>query len=123
MSTFLDMLLRPEAPESLNVLPEAEYEIKRLSAELGAPVTLRLRGLPYGRTQELRRLEREQDVEILLAGCRELSDPRLGEKYGGAAPAETVKKLLLPGEIADLARAVERLTGFRQDTIAEIKNA
>ena len=47
----------------------------------------------------------------------------LKEKYGGATPAETVKAMLLPGEIEDLSRAVERLCGFRRITIDEVKNA
>ena len=31
-------------------------------------------------------------------------------------------EVFLPGEIAELSRAVERLSGFRQNTIREIKN-
>ena len=47
---------------------------------------------------------------------------QLAEKYGGATPAETVKAMLLPGEIADLAIAVEKLSGYRRTTIEEVKN-
>ena len=50
-------------------------------------------------------------------------ESKLKEKYGGATPAETVKAMLLPGEIEDLSRAVERLCGFRRITIDEVKNA
>ena len=103
-------------------LPAARYEIKRLSRTLGESVTLELRALPYGKAQELRELERDQEVHILLAGCPELRDDRLAAKFGGVTPAETVKAMLLPGEIADLSRAVERLSGYRQNTIREIKN-
>ena len=46
----------------------------------------------------------------------------LKEKFGGATPAETVKNMLLPGEIEDLSRAVERLCGYRMLTIEEVKN-
>lgn len=31
--------------------------------------------------------------------------------------------MLLPGEIADLSAAVERLSGYRRMTITEVKNA
>lgn len=64
------------------------------------------------------------DVRILLQGCVEpnLKDPALKERYGGVTPAETVKAMLLPGEIVDLSRAVERLCGYRQLTIEEVKN-
>lgn len=122
MSNFLDQMLRPEAEDVQKNLPTARYEIKRLSRALGEPVTLELRALPYGKAQELRDMERDVEVHILLAGCEELKDPALKEKFGGATPAETLKAMLLPGEIADLSRAVERLSGYRQNTIREIKN-
>lgn len=123
MSKFLDMMLRPEVGSVKDNLPTATYEVKRLSRLLKEPVALGLRGLPYGKAQELRTMETDQEVHILLAGCPELKDPALKEKFGGATPAETVKAMLLPGEIADLSRAVERLSGYRQNTIREIKNA
>lgn len=123
MSSFLDMMLRPDAPDVQKALPRASYEVKRLSRLAGEPVALELRALPYGKAQDLRDMEQDQEVHILLAGCEELKDPALQAKYGGVTPAETVKAMLLPGEIADLSRAVERLSGYRQNTIREIKNA
>lgn len=122
MSKFLDQILRPEVQGVQDNLPTADYEIKRLSQLCGEPVTVTLQALPYGKAQDLREMTRDVEVHILLAGCRELSDPALKNKFGGATPAETVKAMLLPGEIADLSRAVERLTGYRQNTIREIKN-
>ena len=119
----MDQMLRPEAEDVQKNLPTATYEVKRLSRALGEPVVLELRALPYGKAQDLRDMERDQDVHILLAGCEELKDEALRAKFGGVTPAETVKAMLLPGEIADLSRAVERLSGFRQNTIREIKNA
>ena len=122
MSAFLDQMLRPEVMDVQTDLPTARYEIKRLSRLLDEPVSVELRALPYGKAQELAELEQDQDVHILLAGCGELKDEGLRAKFGGATPAETVKAMLLPGEIADLSRAVERLSGYRQNTIREIKN-
>lgn len=122
MSKFLDQMLRPKAEDVQKNLPTARYEIKRLSRALKEPVALELRALPYGKAQELREMEGDVDVHILLAGCPELKDEGLKAKFGGATPAETVKAMLLPGEIADLSRAVERLSGFRQNTVREIKN-
>ena len=122
MSKFLDQMLRPEVEEVQKNLPAASYEIKRLSHLLDEPVVLELRGLPYGKADELRGMESDQEVMILLAGCPELKSEELKAKFGGVTPAETVKNMLLPGEIADLSRAVERLTGYRQNTIREVKN-
>ena len=121
----LDLLLGKNIPIVSKALPTAQYKIHRLSEEAGAPVVFTLRALPYGRVQELRRLTEEADVQILLAGCvdPDLKAPALQEKFKGVTPAETVKALLLPGEIADLSAAVERLTGYRRTTIDEVKNA
>ena len=44
------------------------------------------------------------------------------ERYKAPTPAEAVKSLLLPGEIEDLSREIERLCGFRAWTIKEVKN-
>ena len=122
MSKLLDQLLRPELPDLVADLPAQQVEVKRLSKLLGEKVVFTLHGLPYGRVQELRRLSEDAEMHVLLAGCPELSDQALIAKYGVATPDDAVKRLLLPGEIADLSRAVERLCGYRQSTIREIKN-
>ena len=121
----LDLLLGKGVVAVNKQLPTARYEVPRLSEEAGAPVVFTLRALPYGRVQELRRIEQESDIQILLAGCvdPDLKAPTLQEKFKGATPAETVKAMLLPGEIADLSAAVERLTGYRRSMITEVKNA
>ncbi len=121
---LLDLLLRADAPDMLRQLPEKSFEVKRLSEILGKPAVFRLRGLPYGRVQELRRLEEETDIHILLSGCLDpdLRSPALMAHYNAPSPADAVKSLLEPGEIEDLSREVERLCGFRTWTIKEVKN-
>ncbi|WP_251447064.1 phage tail assembly chaperone [Vermiculatibacterium agrestimuris] len=123
--TLLELLLRPELPNVLKDLPTARFEIKRLSALTGSPVVFTLRGLPYGKVTSIQNGSGvDMNVHILLAGCVEpdWKSPELQKRFGGATPAETVKAALLPGEIEDLARAVERLSGYRKTTIEEIKN-
>lgn len=120
MDNTLELLLKIEAKD----LPEKEYKVKRLSGLCGAPVVFKLRALPYNRAAELSRAEKEDiEVHILLAGVVEpnLKAPELMAKYNAPTPAEMVKKMLLPGEIVDISRAVERLSGYRIDTIEEIK--
>ena len=122
---LLALLLRPEAPDVTHQLPTARYKVQRLSELLGQDVVFSLRGLPYGKVQRLRESGGDDmNVQILLAGCEEpnLRAPQLQEKYGAATPAEAVKALLLPGEIEDLSRAVEKLCGYRRMTIEEVKN-
>lgn len=125
MSDILDLLLRPEVPNVQKNLPEKTYRVKRLSGLLGEDAAFTLRGLPYGRVEELKEMSGgDVAVHILLAGVTapDFKDRRLGEKFGGVTPAETVKAMLLPGEIEDISRAVEQLCGYRMNTIEEIKN-
>ena len=53
----------------------------------------------------------------------DLKAAALQEKFQGVTPAETIKAMLLPGEIADLSIAVEKLSGYRRTTIEEVKTA
>lgn len=122
---MLSLLLRPELPNVQEQLPTARYRVKRLSEEAGADVIFTLRALPYGKVQRIREtVVGDTNPSILLAGCADpdLKAKELKEKYGGATPEETMKNMLLSGEIEDLARAVERLCGYRRLTIEEVKN-
>lgn len=122
---MLSLLLRPELANVQEQLPTARYRVKRLSEEAGADVIFTLRALPYGKVQRIREtVVGDTNPSILLAGCADpdLKAKELKEKYGGATPEETMKNMLLPGEIEDLARAVERLCGYRRLTIEEVKN-
>lgn len=122
--SVLDLLLRPEVPNVQRELPTARYKVKRLSQITGADVVFTLRGLPYGRVEEIKRMSEDISVQIVLAGTVEpdLKTPALAEKYGGVTPAETLKAMLLAGEVEDLAQAIERLCGYRRSTVEEVKN-
>ncbi len=124
-ASVLDLLLGKDVVDVSKSLPTARYEVPRLSKAAGAPVVFVLQALPYGRTQDMKRLTQDSELQILLAGCVEpdLKAAALQAKFGGVTPAETLKALLLPGEIADLSAAVERLSGYRRITIEEVKNA
>ena len=124
-ASVLDLLLGKDVVDVSKSLPTARYEVPRLSKAAGAPVVFTLQALPYGRTQDMKRLTQDSELQILLAGCVEpdLKAAALQAKFGGVTPAETLNALLLPGEIADLSAAVERLSGYRRITIEEVKNA
>lgn len=123
--SVLDMLLGGTVPNVEKELPTSRYRVDRLSDLAGQDVIFTLRALPYGKVHDLERFTQDSDIHILLAGCvdPDLKDQQLMEKFGGATPADTVKRMLLPGEIADLSDAVERLSGYRRMTISEVKNA
>lgn len=124
MSEMLDRLLKPEVPNVQKELPTGKYKVKRLSKLVGEDVVFTLRALPYGRVKDIKGMEEEADMAILLAGVMDpdLKDPALRERFGGPTPAEVVKAMLLPGEIEDVSREIERLSGYRQMTIEKIKN-
>ncbi|MDD3173580.1 MAG: hypothetical protein PHF63_07970 [Herbinix sp.] len=116
----LDLLLKTDIPDA----PEKEFKQKRLSAICGEPVIFKLKALPYNLANEIIKSQKEDiNVHIVLAGTVEpnLKDASLLSKYKAETPAELVKKMLLPGEVEDLSRAIERLSGYRVDTIEELK--
>lgn len=123
--SVLDVLLGGTVPNVEKELPTSRYRVDRLSDLAGQDVIFTLRALPYGKVHDLERFTQDSDIHILLAGCvdPDLKDQQLMEKFVGATPADTVKRMLLPGEIADLSAAVERLSGYRRMTISEVKNA
>lgn len=123
--SVLDVLLGGTITNVEKELPTSRYRVDRLSDLAGQDVIFTLRALPYGKVHDLERFTQDSDIHILLAGCvdPDLKDQQLMEKFGGATPADTVKRMLLPGEIADLSAAVERLSGYRRMTISEVKNA
>ena len=123
-ASVLDALLGATVPNVEKDLPTARYKVDRLSQAAGRDVVFTLRALPYGKVHDLERFNQDADIHILFAGCVEpdLKDPRLLEKFGGATPADVVKRMLLAGEIADLSAVVERLSGYRRATITEVKN-
>lgn len=116
----LDLLLGLKPQE----LPTKKVKLKRLSKACGEDVVFALRGLPYDRVAEIKELNTDDmSVDIVLAGVTSpnLRDKGLMEKYHTPTPAEMVKVMLLPGEIEDLTREIEKLSGYRVTTLEEIK--
>lgn len=121
MSEALDLLLKLDPPK----LPQKSVKLKRLTKLCGEDVVFELTALPFSRVAELKELSESQDmtVQIVLAGVKSpnLREGALMARYRAATPAELVKALLLPGEIEDLSRQIERLSGYRETTLEELK--
>ena len=101
---------------------EKDYKIKRLSKAYKEDVIFKLRGLGYSRVAEIKNMNSEDvSVHIVLAGVKEpnFKNKDLLEKYNAPNPAELIKKMLLPGEIEDISKAIELLSGYRKNTIEE----
>ena len=121
MTDVLELLLsrEPKSPRE-----EKEVKIKRLSPKGEEAVVFTLHSLGYSRAAELKRMDNpEQPLLILMEGVTSpnLKDQRLLDHYGAATPAELLKKMLLPGEIDDLCREVEKLSGYRRAVLEEVK--
>lgn len=127
MSELLDMLLSADCPNVAKKLPEKKIEVTTLSKRLGKKAVFTIRALPYGKVQELRQMEeRNTSLHIVLQGC---VDPDWRDKglldpdSGIVTPLDAIQSRLLAGEIADIALEIEKLSGYRMNTIREVKNA
>ncbi len=127
MSELLEMLLSADCPNVAKKLPEKKIEVRTLSKRLGKPAVFTIRALPYGKVQEIRQVtdEKKASLHILLHGCVDPNwkDPALlNPSEGIATPFDAMQSKLLAGEIEDVSMEIERLSGFRMNTVQEIKN-
>ncbi len=126
MSKLLEKLLGAEVPDLRTALPTKTVRVKRLSELTKQDWDVTLQALPYGTVEDIKHSDdKDVSTQILLAGMvdPDPKDPVLLRRFDAVTPAEALKALFLPGEIEDLAREVEKLTGYRGATIEEIKNA
>ena len=103
---------------------EREVRIKRLSRKGEEPVVFVLRSLSYNRVEEIRKISGDDaKLHILLAGVKspDFRNQELMDHYGAATPTDLVKLMLLPGEIEDLGREIEQLSGYRTATLEVLK--
>lgn len=117
-NSVTDILLRMDIPE-----PETkEFRVKRLSKLTGQDVIVKIRELTYSQTEDLKRRD-DTNVHICLEGVLEpdLKNKELMEKFKAETPAELVKKMLRSGEIEEISREIEKLSGFRMATIENVK--
>ena len=117
---ILDVLLKNEPPKT----EKREYKIKRLSEAWNTDVVLELKALGYNRVAEIKEMKDEEiPIHIILAGetTGAFKNKELMEKYGVPTPTELVKKVLSAGEIEEISKQIEVLSGYRTKTIEEIK--
>ncbi len=122
MENILDSLLRPNVPNVISERPTSKYEVKRLSGILGEKCVFELRALSFDRINELKDAP-DMTIQVVLEGVisPDLRNKALMDRFSAHTPSETVKALLLPGEIDALQIAVEKLSGYRGSAIEEIR--
>lgn len=114
----LDILLQTEIQKPRT----SQIKVKRLSEHCGKPVIFTIQQLSYSRVKDLKK-EEESGLYTVLAGVisPDFKNEALQVKYNAPTSAELVKNMLLPGEIEDIAIAIEKLSGYRVATIEELK--
>ena len=122
--SVLDVLLGGNLRNVQSKPETAKVEISRLSKQLGEPVVLTVRALQYDEIAELLG-STQLDAEIVLRATVEPSfkNVDLAVKLGVLAPGEewgahgkmaidSVKAMLLGGEISEISREIQRLSGY-----------
>ena len=119
----LELLLSMDVPEPR----EKSVKIKRLSEACGKDIVFRIRQISYNRLQEIvEQHGKNGDISVftVLTGVvsPNLKSKDLMQKYNTVTPADMLERLLLPGEIEDLDREIEKLCGYRYSTLEEIED-
>lgn len=126
-TSALDLLLRPDMPDVRKALPKKRMEVKRLTELAGEPVIFTLRGLTYQEIRDIQDKRREdQAVSAVLYACNDPDwwDQRLLNAVSGAVtPLDVIKARLNPGEIDELYVEIQKLSGYINRTLREVKNA
>lgn len=107
-----------------NAKQTAEFRHARFSQEAGEDVVFKIQSLRFDELEEIKRChEEDSEVYSLLEGMVEpsLKNPELLRKYKVSGYDELVKAIFLPGEITRISTQIVALSGFRKDTIEEIK--
>ncbi len=126
-ASVLDLLLRADLPDLRKALPEKRMEVKRLSELAGEPVVFTLRALSYKEIRDIQDKRREdQAVSAVLYACKDPDwrDQRLLSAVSGAVtPLDVIQARLSPGEIDELYVEIQKLSGYINRTLREVKNA
>lgn len=120
MSETLDLLLKSD----ITNIREKKIKVKRLSTK-EKPFVLTLRSLNYNKVAEIKALTGDDTpLHIMMAGVVDPDFKKsqdLMDKFQALTPVELIKKIFLPGEIEDISREIEKLSGYRETTIEELK--
>lgn len=123
----------------LRLMPTKEIEITRLSEIVGQKVIFTIRALngeEFKEAQEaalsLSKRGEVEDVDsrmlqvmCVINGTQDpnLKDKQLLDLYDAATPDQLLNgSFLLPGEVSQLFNAIQELSGFGADAVAEVKN-
>jgi hypothetical protein len=134
MSEPLDLLLKMDKTKL--VRPIRQVEIKRLSEASGEPFVVTCQALCPDEFQEIQdmisvdtnegtvKAQKNIQAEYVIKGVinPDFKNQQIIEYYGATNAAEAVTNIFLPGEITGLFNIINKLSGFGNDAVTEIKN-
>ncbi len=124
MSSMIELLLGKG--EALKELPKVTVEIPRLSSS-ETKFELVLRALTANEIESLPEVDGRVHWIVKAAQNIDFADERLGALFMPAGrktpltPAEVVKKLFLPGEVAKLYNKIADISGFGEDAVKAVE--
>ena len=114
--------------ELLLMLPNRKKEtckikMARLSKEAGQAIYFELHELDYDEVAWIKSMGGDMDAEIVLKGVKvpDFTAREFAESQGETLAREALKKYLSPGEIEDVSRKIQKLSGYLSINIEEIK--
>ena len=126
MSIF-DKLLETDAAK-LREKEKTELKIKRLSDMLGEPFLVTCTAMTEDQISHVAEISKNGDfrANLILESCRvegrRLNDNELMAKLGVASGKDAVKALFSSGEIGTIYATINRLSGYDEDAVTEVKN-
>ena len=101
----------------------ARIKMNRLSEEAGKPIYFELRALHYDEVAWIRSRGDNMDAEVALKGVvsPKFESDEFAKSQGEARAQDALKKYLSPGEIEDVSRHIQKLSGYLSVNVEEIK--
>lgn len=128
MNTF-DLLLSTDTKKITEKIKK-EVEITRLSKIIGDKFIVTCYPLTHEQIKHLSELATSSNADAKLnainEACRidgkKFSDKELREKFNCVSGVDVITKLLNIGEVYDIYEVINKISGYTQNAVVEIKN-
>ncbi len=125
---ILERLLETDM-EKLQEREKKVFEVKRLTKILGEPFFLELHPLAQEQINHIAEISKTVDnmqnntvLEGALLEGKRLNYDKLLQRFKVVSAEELIKKLFLPGEIYEVYKQINKMSGYDEDTVQEVKN-
>lgn len=126
--SILDKLLETDLKKLQNKEKKI-YEVKRLSEIMGEPFLVICKPLGHEQVMHLSEIskdDRDMRLNSILESCevegKSFSNDVFTSKFGTPSGKEVVEKLFQPGEVAELYRIINKMSGYGSNVVEEVKN-